>query len=129
MSLPDFKSSRRPWTDAYFQVGVASVYRWLRAADGLAYRRTGPRGLRRLDWEALRAHAEAHPDWTLRERARHFGASRNGVWYALRRLGVSRKKNAGLPRARPPQAPSLRPLARPGAAAGESVGLRGRERL
>ena len=90
-----------------FQVGMASVYRWLGAADGLAYRRPGPRGPRRLDWEALRVQVEAHPDWTLLERARHLGVSRNGVWYALQRLGIRRKKNAGLSRARPPKAPSL----------------------
>lgn len=108
-----------------FQVGIASVYRWLKAEDGLAYRRPGPRGPRCLDWEALRARVDAHPDRTLRERARYFGVSRNGVWYALQRLGVSRKKNAGVSRARPTTAASLRPLAGPGATAGEDPGLRG----
>lgn len=78
-----------------FQVGIASVYRWLKAEDGLAYRRPGPRGPRRLDWEALRAQVKAHPDWTLRERAGPLRASRNGVWHALQRLGVSRKKTLG----------------------------------
>lgn len=63
-----------------FQAGIAGVYRWLGAADGLAaYRRPGPRGPRRIDWAALRAQVQAHPDWTLPERARHLGASRNGV--------------------------------------------------
>ncbi len=79
-----------------FQVGIASVYRWLKAEDGLAYRRPGPRGPRRIDGEALRAQVKAHPDWTLQQRARALGVSRNGVWCALRRLGIRRKKNAGL---------------------------------
>ena len=39
-----------------FQVARSSVYRWMDAEDGLAYRRPGPRGPRTLDWEALRAH-------------------------------------------------------------------------
>ena len=29
-----------------FQVGIASVYRWVGAADGLTYQRPGPRGLK-----------------------------------------------------------------------------------
>lgn len=84
-----------------FQVGMASVYRWMGAADGLAYQRPGPRGPRSLDWAALRAQVQTHLEWTLLERAGALGASRNGVWHALQRLGVSRKKNTGLSRARP----------------------------
>ncbi len=83
------------------QVSRASVYNWLKAPDGLAYRRPGPRHPRRLDWEALREHVGQEPDRTQKERARHFGVSRHCIWRALRQMGVTRKKNAGVHRAQP----------------------------
>lgn len=76
-----------------FQVARASVYNWVKAPDGLAYQRPGPRGPRRLDWEALRAHVAQQPDLTQKERARHFGVSRHCIWYALRQMGMTWKKN------------------------------------
>lgn len=51
-----------------FMVGEASVYRWLKSG-GVAYKRPGPRRSRKLDWEHVRRHVEAHPDWTQAERA------------------------------------------------------------
>jgi len=79
-----------------FQVSRASVYNWLSVPDGLAYQRPGPKGPRHLDWEALRQDVAAHPDRTQKERARHFGVSRHGIWQALRRMELSRKKNGRL---------------------------------
>lgn len=83
-----------------FQVSRASVYNWTSVPDDLSYARPGPKGPRRLDWEALRLDVEAHPDRTQKERARHFGVSRHCIWHALRRMGLSRKKNDGLHGAR-----------------------------
>ena len=74
-----------------FQVGVASVYRWLKP-DGLKHRHT-PRRPHKLDWEALRRHVAQFPDWTQQERARHFSVSRYGIWHALRRMQLTRKKS------------------------------------
>ena len=51
-----------------FMVGEASVYRWLKSG-GVAYKRPGPRRSRKLDWEHVRRHVEAHPDRTQAERA------------------------------------------------------------
>ena len=82
-----------------FQVGRASVYRWVSAPDGLSYQRPGPRRARRLDWEDLRQDVAEPPDRTQKERARKFGVSRHCVWYALTRMKLGRKKNAGVPRA------------------------------
>lgn len=79
-----------------FQVGQASVYRWLKA-DGLEYQRPGPRGSHKLDREALRRQVETHSDMTQTERARHFGVSRHCLWNALRKLELTRKKNDRLP--------------------------------
>lgn len=80
-----------------FKVGEASVYRWLKPG-GVAYKRPGPQGPRKLDWEALRRHVAAHPDQTQAERARHFQVSRHCIWNALHKLAVTHKKKAGLPR-------------------------------
>lgn len=76
-----------------FQVGRASVYRWLASSEGLRYQRPGPTGPRRLDWAALRVHVEQQPEATPKERARHFGVSRHCIWYGLKRRGISWKKN------------------------------------
>ena len=79
-----------------FQVGRASVYRWLEKPNVFGYQRPGPTGPRRLDWAALRRHVEQHPDATQQERARHFGVSRHCIWYGLQRLEVTWKKNTGV---------------------------------
>jgi transposase len=82
-----------------FQVGRASVYRWVNAPEGLRYSGPGPHGPRRLDWEALRRQVQAQSDMTQKERACPFGVSRYCIWYALQKMGLSRKKNDRLPRA------------------------------
>jgi transposase len=86
-----------------FQVSRSSVYNWTSAPDGLAYERPGPKGPRHLDWGGLRTHVAEQPDATQKERARHFGVSRHCIWYALQRMELSRKKNAGVQGARPAQ--------------------------
>jgi len=83
-----------------FQVGEASVYRWLKPG-GLTHKRPGPKTARKLDWEALRRQVETQADWSQQERARHFGVSRHCIWHALRKMALTRKKNDGLQRARP----------------------------
>ena len=84
-----------------FQVSRGSVYNWMKTPDALSYRKPGPQKGRTLDWQALRQHVEQHADLTQQERARYFGVSRHGIWHALRQMSLTRKKNPGLPRARP----------------------------
>ena len=52
-----------------------------------------PRRGWRLDRGALKAHIDAYDDMTYAERARHFGVSESCIWYGLRQLKISRKKN------------------------------------
>ena len=108
-----------------FQVSRASVYHWVTAPDGLAYQRPGPRGPRRLDWAALRAHVQQYPALTQKERAQHFRVSRHCIWYALRQMGVTWKKNAGLHRAESEEKENLLTAARALEAPGQRVCLRG----
>ncbi len=77
-----------------FQVGEASVYRWLKPG-GLKHTRPGPKAAHKLDWEALRRHVTTHEDLTQAEAARHFGVSRHGIWNALHKMGWTRKKTSG----------------------------------
>jgi transposase len=79
-----------------FQIGRASVYRWLSQGDALSYNRPGPRRSHKLDWQALRVHVEENDDLTYKERARHFGVSYYCVWYAMNKMGLTRKKNDGV---------------------------------
>jgi len=76
-----------------FKVGRASAYRWLAADDGLSYKRPGPKGPNKLDWVSLRCNVEDYDDLTYKERARHFGVSYYCVWYAMNKMGLTRKKN------------------------------------
>lgn len=82
-----------------FKVGEASVYRWLKPG-GVEYKRPGPQGPHKLDWEQLRRHVDTHPDRTQAERARYFQVSRPCIWYALQRLQVTHKKKDRVPRTR-----------------------------
>ncbi|MFO0778036.1 MAG: IS630 transposase-related protein [Nitrospira sp.] len=43
-----------------FNVGEASVYRWLKPG-GLTHQRPRPNTAHKLDWEALRRHVTTHP--------------------------------------------------------------------
>src|SRR5687768_2939790 len=86
-----------------FQVSRSSVYNWTVVPDGLAHERPGPKGPLRLDGRALRTQVAKQQDGTQKERARIFGVSRHGIWYARQRMKDSRKKNAGVQRARPAQ--------------------------
>ena len=67
-----------------FSVARAAIYQWLNAPDPLACGKPGPREPRLLDPVALAEHVKAHPDQTLKERARHFGVSRSCIAYGLR---------------------------------------------
>jgi len=74
-----------------FCVGVASVTRWLKNPNP---KQTRNKPATKIDMEALAHDVLEHPDAYQYERARRFGVSVQGINYALRRLGVSYKKNA-----------------------------------
>ena len=76
-----------------FKVSRASIYNWLGMDDCFTFERPGPRSPRKLELKALQAHVEDYPDETHSERAIHFGVSRHCIWYNLRKLKISRKKN------------------------------------
>ena len=81
-----------------FGIGVASVMRWSKNIDGVKKRTRSTK----IDMEALKRDIETYPDAYQYERAERLGVSEYCVWYALRRLSVTYKKNPqssqGMPR-------------------------------
>ncbi len=77
-----------------FRVSLWCVQNWCRRTH-LGPKRHGPRQ-RKLDRAALRHHVRQHPDATLNERAQHFGVRINAIWYALRQMKVTHKKNSAV---------------------------------
>ena len=76
-----------------FSIARATLYTWLNAEDPLAREKPGPRGPRTLDLRALEKHVADFPDQTQAERACDLGVSEFCVYYGLKTLGITRKKN------------------------------------
>ncbi len=79
-----------------FNISRDVIYKWLNAPDPLAPKKSGPKGPRCIDYEALTQQVKDSPDQTIQERADHFGVSYYCIWYGLRKLGISRKKDTRL---------------------------------
>ena len=75
---------------ARFDVGIASVVRWLKNPDPKVhdYRR------RKIDIDALARDVEQYPDAYQSERAARFGVHQNAIFHALKKLKISYKKNS-----------------------------------
>jgi len=52
----------------------------------------------KIDMEALAKDIKEYSDAYIYERARRLGYSKNGVWYALKRIGVTYKKSVETPK-------------------------------
>jgi transposase len=78
-----------------FQVGLATIFRWVakKKAVGNVQPLRRPYAYKRIDDEKLTAYVEAHPDHFLSEIANHFGLTLQAIFYALKRLKITRKKN------------------------------------
>ena len=84
-------------TSALFDVPMRTLFRWQRQPEPCT-RRNKP--ATKIDMQALAEDVKQHPDAYLAERAQRFGVSKNGIWQALRRLNISRKKNTASPQGR-----------------------------
>lgn len=81
------------------KVGRSSIYDWLSRGEDLSPKYV-KRRFRKLDWDLLRQHVSDYPDALLRERASYFGVHIHAIWYALREMKISYKKNPSLHRKR-----------------------------
>lgn len=82
-----------------FTVSMWCVHDWCSRPD-LRPKAHGRRS-GKLDWEALRAHVRDNNDALLKERAAHFGVHINAIWYALREMKLTHKKNTSVSTKRP----------------------------
>lgn len=73
-----------------FGVGKASVMRWL---VELEPKKNRNKSATKIDMDALKKDIENYPDSYQYERAQRLGASTSGIAWALKRLGVTYKKN------------------------------------
>jgi transposase len=82
-----------------FGVSCQTVYRWTKRLES---KTTRNKGATKIDMEALKQDIVKIPDAYHYERAARLGVSPRGIGYALKRLGVTYKKNTfsseGLPR-------------------------------
>ena len=73
-----------------FQVGRATIYRWLGRTDLRATQ--VKRRKRKLDWQALEKDVNQNPDARLIDRSKKFGVRPSTIYYALKSMKITRKK-------------------------------------
>jgi transposase len=73
-----------------FGVGVASITRWDKCLEP---KRTRTKPATKIDMETLEKDVKTYPDAYQYERAVRLGVCPRAIGYALKRLGVSYKKN------------------------------------
>jgi transposase len=87
-------------TSAQFSIGETTIKEWkkLRNKTGSLEKRPLNRTFKKIDPEKLIAYLEEYPDAYQHEIAKAFGCVQNAVFEALKRLGITRKKNSCIPR-------------------------------
>ena len=73
-----------------FGVGKASIVRWPKPIEA---QRTRNQPATTINMEAWKPEVEEYPEAYQYERAQRVGVSQRGIGYALKRLGICRKKN------------------------------------
>lgn len=81
-----------------FGVGVTSIMRWSKKIEAKPVRE---RPALKVDMEGLKKDVEVYPDAYLIERAKRLNVSRSAIWYALKRLNITYKKNSATSKSRP----------------------------
>jgi transposase len=77
-----------------FNVGIATVYRWVRQQKEKGHVEPHRREYvyRKLDYKLLSQYVEEHPDHFLLEIADYFSVTEQAIFYALKKLKITRKK-------------------------------------
>ena len=74
-----------------FEIGIASIYRWLsgpKMSETKVKRRQ-----RKLDWKELEKDVKQNSQSKLSDKAKKFGVNQPAIFYALKRMKITRKKN------------------------------------
>jgi len=77
-----------------FKVSLWCVQNWCSRENVSA--KKYPNRFNKIDMKKLSRHLQDHPDATLHERAIEFSVTEQAIWYGLRRLKASYKKNDAL---------------------------------
>lgn len=79
-----------------FSVGTSSMKRWKknRKLTGKVMGQGRPKNPYKIGDEALKKYIKEHPDAYLDEIAEYFGVTSPGIFAALKRLKITRKKRA-----------------------------------
>jgi len=85
-----------------FSVSLRTVSRWIKQykATGNVLPKTPERTPYKLDYDAISSYVSSNCDATLEEIATHFSTHKSVISYALKKMGITRKKNNTLRRAR-----------------------------
>ena len=77
-----------------FNVGIATVYRWIRQQKEKGHVEPHHREFvyKKLDYNSLEEYVKVHPDYFLLEIAEHFLVTEQAIFYALKKLKITRKK-------------------------------------
>jgi transposase len=77
-----------------FQIGLSTIQRWitLKKEKGHVEAKRRKYAYKRIDDQKLIEYVEAHPDHFLSEIAENFNLTPQAIFYALKRLKITRKK-------------------------------------
>lgn len=82
-------------TGKVFGVGKTTVSSWVKKKreTGDLHNKALNRGFKKIDPEKLKAYVKEHPDATQQEMADEFGCCNQAISKALKRCGITRKKD------------------------------------
>lgn len=88
------KSNDKKAVSQLFQIGIATVYRWAKRKreKGNIQPLRRKYAYKKIDDQKLIEYVEAHPDQFLSEIGAHFTLTPQAIFYALKRLKITRKK-------------------------------------
>ena len=89
------KGGKKLEASRLFKVSRPAIDHWLSLKEKTGTLSPPPlpiRSWRKLDPITLQAYVENHPDERLEDYAQHFQVSPTGIWSALKRLKMTRKK-------------------------------------
>jgi len=90
------KNQNREAASLLFQVGVATIYRWIsrKKEKGNVEPLRRPYVYKKIDDQKLIEYIEKNPDHFLSEIGKHFNLTTQAIFYALKRLKITRKKSS-----------------------------------
>jgi len=97
------RSCSQDYVAKLFNISSKTVWNWVKQRKELGHlkpKQTTERRHRKLPKEELIQYVKDHPDAYIREIAAHFKCGKTSVQNRLKKLGISRKKNSSVQRAR-----------------------------